>query len=206
MRLLSCLRLVTSLGLVCCAPAQSRFPVPTSTASLSRPVPGPVYPSSEFTAAITRGTRTPSGRPGPGYWVQHARYSIDAQIDPKPWLRVRLAGDADGLAADRGGTARDAKADALEAWVEMSGAHADLRAGIGRLSWGRLDEVQPTDVINPIDVARFLLEGRSEARLPVPFVRGRLMGGEALRLDRLILGPVEQIRTTRRQRAQPATR
>src|SRR4029078_4869772 len=82
MRLLSCLRLVTSLGLVCCARAQSRFPVPTSTASLARPVPGPVYPSSEFTAAITRGTRTRSGRPGPGYWVQHARYSIDAQIDP----------------------------------------------------------------------------------------------------------------------------
>lgn len=82
MRLLSCLRLVTSLGLLCCAHAQSRFPVPTSTASLARPVPGPVYPSSEFTAAITRGTRTRSGRPGPSYWVQHARYSIDAQIDP----------------------------------------------------------------------------------------------------------------------------
>ena len=33
---------------------------------------------------------------------------------------------------------------------------------------------QPSDVINPIDTARFLLEGRSEARLPVAFVRGRL--------------------------------
>ncbi|MGH7604539.1 MAG: M1 family metallopeptidase [Gemmatimonadaceae bacterium] len=53
-----------------------------STASLARPVPGPVYPSRDFAAAITRGTRTRSGRPGASYWVQHARYSIDAQLDP----------------------------------------------------------------------------------------------------------------------------
>ncbi|HZE09553.1 MAG TPA: M1 family metallopeptidase [Gemmatimonadaceae bacterium] len=52
------------------------------SASVARPVPGPVYPSPEFVAAIARGTRTRSGRPGATYWVQHARYSIDAQLDP----------------------------------------------------------------------------------------------------------------------------
>ena len=49
----------------------------------------------------------------------------------------------------------------------------DLRAGAARLVWGRLDEFQPTDVVNPIDLSRFLMEGRSEARLPVGLVRGR---------------------------------
>ena len=39
--------------------------------------------------------------------------------------------------------------------------------------WGRLDEVQPSDVINPVDAARFLIDGRAAARLAVPFVRGR---------------------------------
>ncbi len=39
--------------------------------------------------------------------------------------------------------------------------------GVSRVVWGRLDEFQPTDVVNPIDLTRFLLEGRSEARLPV---------------------------------------
>ena len=34
-----------------------------------------------------------------------------------------------------------------------------------RVVWGRLDEMQPTDVINPLDVSRFFFEGRSEARL-----------------------------------------
>jgi hypothetical protein len=53
-----------------------------SAASLARPVPGPVYASPEFAAAITRGTRTRSGGPGASYWVQHARYSIDARLEP----------------------------------------------------------------------------------------------------------------------------
>jgi hypothetical protein len=69
-------------------------------------------------------------------------------------------------------------ADAREAWVEVSGARGDLRAGYGRLTWGRLDEIQPTDVINPLNIARFLLDGRSEARLPIALVRGRLFFGD----------------------------
>ena len=115
------------------------------------------------------------------------RLMIDTQVDPRPWLRLRLAGVADGLAADRGGGVRDANADALEAWIELAGARADLRIGVGRLAWGRLDEVQPTDVINPIDVAKFLLEGRSEARLAVPLVRARLLGGESIRLEGVLV-------------------
>jgi hypothetical protein len=41
------------------------------------------------------------------------------------------------------------------------------------LVWGRLDEVMPSDVINPIDTATFFLEGRTAARLPVAFMRTR---------------------------------
>lgn len=47
-----------------------------------RPLPGPVYETPEFTEAVARGTRTRSGRPGPGYWTQYARYDIDARLDP----------------------------------------------------------------------------------------------------------------------------
>jgi peptidase M1-like protein len=52
-------------------------------------VPGPVIETPEFTGAVRRGTRTRSGRPGAGYWVQHARYAIDAQLDP---TRDRVSG------------------------------------------------------------------------------------------------------------------
>ncbi|MDQ3172044.1 MAG: hypothetical protein M3Q55_18105 [Acidobacteriota bacterium] len=134
------------------------------------PLPGRVVPDA--TRAVTE---------------LRLRLMLDTQIDPRRWLRLRLAGVADGLVADRSGGGRDAHADALEAWIEVAGARADLRVGVGRLAWGRLDEVQPTDVINPIDVAKFLLEGRSEARLAVPLVRARWLGGETIRLEGVLV-------------------
>jgi Peptidase family M1 domain len=46
-----------------------------------RPVPGPVYEIAEFSRAVTNGTRSRDGRPGAKYWVNRARYSIDATLD-----------------------------------------------------------------------------------------------------------------------------
>lgn len=94
-------------------------------------------------------------------------------------LRVNLGLWVDGLIADRDplgapGQARDALVRPADLYVEVRGARYDLRAGYSRIVWGRLDEFQPSDVVNPLDVSRFFLEGRSEARLPVAMVRGRL--------------------------------
>jgi hypothetical protein len=77
--------------------------------------------------------------------------------------------------------------DVLEAWAEFRGSHSDLRAGFGRIAWGRLDEVQPTDVVNPIDVSRFLLEGRSEARIAVPLVRARVFNADRFTLEGVLV-------------------
>ncbi len=55
---------------------------PAAAVRTGRPLPGPVHETPGFTRAVARGTRTRSGRPGPGYWVQHARYRIDARLDP----------------------------------------------------------------------------------------------------------------------------
>jgi hypothetical protein len=66
------------------AAAQSRPSVPLDpamTAASGRPVPGPVYEIPEFTRAVDRGTRTRSGSPGEGYWIQHARYTIEGRLD-----------------------------------------------------------------------------------------------------------------------------
>jgi hypothetical protein len=75
-------------ALMCCVAAavqaQSQPQVPLAaaqTAQAGRPVPGPVYEIPEFTRAVARGTRTRTGGPGSGYWVQHARYTIDARLD-----------------------------------------------------------------------------------------------------------------------------
>jgi hypothetical protein len=103
-----------------------------------------------------------------------ARASLDMTADPASWLRLRFEGLAEGLVADRTGRVNDGMAAVRDAWAELRLKDVEVRAGYGRLVWGRLDEVMPSDVINPIDTARFFLDGRAEARLPIPFVRTRV--------------------------------
>ncbi|HEX5727333.1 MAG TPA: M1 family metallopeptidase, partial [Longimicrobiaceae bacterium] len=38
---------------------------------------------TEFQAAVAAGTRTETGQPGPRYWQQRVRYSIEAEVDPR---------------------------------------------------------------------------------------------------------------------------
>jgi hypothetical protein len=98
---------------------------------------------------------------------------------------VKLQAEAaiEGLVARRGETVTHLAARARDIWAEFASARVEVRAGYGRVIWGRLDEIQPSDVINPIDAARFLLDGRSEARLPVGFVRTRVFAGESLTFE-----------------------
>jgi len=62
---------------------------PAATAQGPRPLPGPIYETPGFTRAVTNGTRTRTGAPGPHYWVQHPRYQIAASLDP---VRNRVTG------------------------------------------------------------------------------------------------------------------
>jgi hypothetical protein len=115
-----------------------------------------------------------------------ARASIEVTADPQPWLRLHFDGLAEAVIGSRsavGDSTRnvsDAIASARDAWAEVRLGDVEVRAGYGRLVWGRLDEVMPSDVINPIDTTRFFLNGRADARLPVAFVRTRIfLPGEA---------------------------
>lgn len=103
---------------------------------------------------------------------------LELTASPNRWATVRFDGAVEALAADRAGQTAALRAEIRDLWFEARGAKADIRAGYGRIVWGRLDEIAPTDVINPLDAARFLLEGRSEARLPVAFVRARVSASE----------------------------
>jgi hypothetical protein len=108
-------------------------------------------------------------------------------------FRYRVQGILEALVRFRPASARQvperdtrvtgAIARVRDAWIETAGGRADVRAGYGRVVWGRLDEIQPSDVINPLDASRFLLDGRSEARLPVTFVRGRFFAREDLTIE-----------------------
>ncbi len=77
--------------------------------------------------------------------------------------------------------------------------------GYGRLVWGRLDEIQPSDVDQSARTStRFLLDGRSEARLPVAFVRGRLIASERLVLEGVLVPVFRRAYVRRARRADVA--
>jgi hypothetical protein len=118
------------------------------------------------------------------------RLFAEELVEVSPQLRIVASGFAEGLLARRPVTGvderspvRDAVIRVQDAYLDWTAARLDLRAGFARVAWGRLDEIQPTDVINPIDVSRFFFEGRSEARLPVALIRARLFLSEATTLE-----------------------
>jgi len=108
-----------------------------------------------------------------------SRIFVEELIEPAPTLRIVLSGFVDGLVAQRPtsendtGLVTDGVVGALDGSVSWKTRGVDLLAGFSRISWGRLDELQPTDVVNPLDASRFFFESRSEARLPVGLVRVR---------------------------------
>jgi hypothetical protein len=119
-----------------------------------------------------------------------ARVFAEEVIDPTPRLLFTLSGFAEGLLARRGVERPPGRTDVSTAIVRVQEASArftsprfDLLAGFSRVVWGRLDEVQPTDVVNPLDVSRFFFEGRSEARLPVGLIRARVFLSEGAAVE-----------------------
>ena len=65
--------------------AQCGGTAPQTTAAparAARPIPYPITESKAFARAVERGTRTRTGEPGPKYWQQYARYTIDAELQP----------------------------------------------------------------------------------------------------------------------------
>jgi hypothetical protein len=119
----------------------------------------------------------PDPQPGrQGVVETRVRLFAERRDDPGEHVRLVLSGYVDGLVGrHRDGTAAtyDAIARPADMYVELTWPTVEVRLGASRIVWGRLDEFQPTDVVNPIDLSKFLLEGRSEARLSVGLARAR---------------------------------
>ena len=122
-----------------------------------------------------------------------ARAFVEQKADLSHHVRVTGSAFIEGLVrrhpdppAPEGETSeitRDAIFKVHDAFVESTVGRLDLRIGQARVVWGRLDEVQPTDVVNPLDVSRFFFEGRSEARLPVALVRAQVFLSDRASLE-----------------------
>lgn len=117
-----------------------------------------------------------------------ARVAVDARRRLGEGLHLRAALEVEGLVADRfGATRRAATVQPQELAATWSSSRLDFTLGMGRVVWGRLDEFQPTDVVNPIDVTRFFFEGRSAARRAVGLARARLVLPHDATLDAVVV-------------------
>jgi hypothetical protein len=112
-----------------------------------------------------------------------ARVFAQEKLDLSETVRLVASGFAEGLVADRDGSTSDAIAEPHDLQIEFHTTRVSLLAGNARVVWGRLDELQPTDVVNPLDISRFFFEGRSEARLALPLVQAKLFAGEKATLE-----------------------
>ncbi len=120
-----------------------------------------------------------------------ARLFAEGMFDASDRIHLRGGAFVDALLADRGALGEEGAAAAAvvhpgDIYVEYRGDRIDLRAGLSRIVWGRLDEFQPTDVVNPIDLSRFLFEGRSEARLPTALLRARVFLPRGTTLEAIV--------------------
>jgi hypothetical protein len=112
-----------------------------------------------------------------------ARGFAEEKVDAGPHVRLTASGFVEGLLADRRGRTTDTVAEPQELSVQFRAKRVDVTAGLGRVVWGRLDELQPTDVVNPLDLSRFFFEGRSEARLSIPLVRAQVFAGDKVSVE-----------------------
>lgn len=126
-----------------------------------------------------------AGREEQGVTELRSRIFGDYRHDLGNRVRFTIAGFAEGLVADRGQSelTRAATLRPQEVNVEARWTHADVRAGFSRVVWGRLDEFLPTDVVNPLDLTRFFLEGRGEGRMPVGMIRARWLPSDLFVLE-----------------------
>ncbi len=118
------------------------------------------------------------------------RVFLEHRRDVGDHIRLRLSGYVEGLVADRHqaeSPTGDLIARPQELYVELVSERADLRLGYSRIVWGRLDELQPTDVVNPLDLAKFFFEGRAEARMPVAMARARVFLPAATTLEAVVV-------------------
>jgi len=112
--------------------------------------------------------------------------------DIKEWVAFYLSGRVDGLLSNREEDANDIAGKIDDAHLDFYFPKAELTVGYSKVFWGKLDQLAPTDIVNPLDISRvFLAAERKQAKQAIPlFMVSPYFGGKSC-LD-LILVPFFQ--------------
>ena len=134
--------------------------------------------ASFLVTAFPGGARTPEARP-----------RVRARVAGDAGTRVHydLSAYAEGLASGGRSGSTAGRAEVSDAALDLPLGRVDVRVGFTRVVWGRLDEVQPSDVVNPLDLGQFFLDSRDAARLPVGLVRARAHLSESASVEAVVV-------------------
>ena len=117
------------------------------------------------------------------------RLLLEESVDVKDWVAFYLSGRVDGLLSNREEDASGIVGKIDDAHLNLSFPKLEAKIGYSKVFWGKLDQLAPTDIVNPLDISRLFLEAeRKEAKLAVPLFMVSPYFGEESRLD-LILVP-----------------
>lgn len=118
--------------------------------------------------------------------VQRPQLIGTLQLDARPrrWLRAYLetkgrvggpfiGGQGAGVYEfDQTFQNRSPSLEFVEAWVEGRAQRFDVRAGLVRVAWGKLDGIPPTDIVNPRDYHDPLVMESEERKIGIPMLTG----------------------------------
>ena len=129
----------------------------------------------------------PRERPG-ALLALHLDARVNRWLATRVELRTRVGGPFEGghpgvFNLDHEFQNRTPSVEANEAYADVHLRRADLRLGIQKVAWGKLDGVPPTDVVNPRDYHDPIVEDYEERKIGVPALLGTYYLPDVPRVD-----------------------
>jgi len=116
------------------------------------------------------------------------RLFLEEKDDSKDWLTFYISGRADMLLSDREQEKNDILVRVDDAYLNLYLPKGEVKIGYSKVFWGKLDQLSPTDIVNPLDISKLFLEAeRKEAKLAVPLFMVSPYFGEQNRLDFVLI-------------------
>jgi hypothetical protein len=133
------------------------------------------YLESNVTAPLRRNTphEDPSGRlklEGTCEYGQHLRFKLTTRTTYDGTVRDPT-NDNPLQEFDEVYPGKPLMIEFEEAYLEVRGEKWDVRTGIQKIQWGKLDELNPTDNLNPQDFSHFVLDSLVDRKIGVPMVK-----------------------------------